>query len=115
MNDNDRFENATSDDLINLYSFDRDFGNHLIREILVLEKIINTNCAYATINFFHLKDKCLLKMDKNQLKEKVLPNFIYINPPLSFEQLLVKMIRYLDAKKNTRILIDHSTKDNIYR
>jgi hypothetical protein len=115
LDDNGRFDNATSDDLINLYRFDRDFGNHLLREILVLEKIINTNVVYATINYFHLKDRCLLKLDKNRLKEEVLPNYIYIDPPLSFEQLLVKMIRYLDAKKNTRLLIDHNCKDQIFK
>lgn len=110
-----KFKKTKSSELIGLYNFDKNLGNHVLRDVLVLEKIINTNVVYATINALHLKDKCLFKLKKNFLRDKVLNNVSRITPPTNFESLLFKMTKYLDTKKDLRKLIDHSMHDNVFR
>ena len=54
--------------LIDLYKFDHDLGNHILRYILVVEKMLNTNVAYEIINNFQLKDKCLFSSVLSQCR-----------------------------------------------
>jgi abortive infection bacteriophage resistance protein len=113
LNENGRYENTKSSELIEFYTFDKNLGIHLFKNILIIEKIINTNLAYILINQFNIKDKCLLRLDKYFIKEKVLPNVSTIEPQISFEILLIKMVKYLGANKNYRKFQDHSTGDPI--
>jgi hypothetical protein len=109
------FVNTTSSELIELYNFDKNFGNHLFRNILVLEKIINTNVAYTVINHYNLEDKCLFRLKRDDLEKRVMRNYRNITPQIAFEGLLVKMTRYLESKKSMRRLADQKIKDRVFQ
>jgi abortive infection bacteriophage resistance protein len=111
----DKFIDTSSNELIELYRFDKNFGNHLFRNILVLEKMINTNIAYNVINHYNLQDKCLLNLKRDDLLKRVMKNFHNITPPIMFDGLLIKMTRYLDAKKPIRKYMDRKIRDRVFQ
>jgi hypothetical protein len=78
--ENGKYNGVTSEELINFYNFDRNLANHLFRNLLVIEKIINTNVANSAINEFQIKDKCLFGMDKSRLNQ-IFCNTEQIDPP----------------------------------
>jgi hypothetical protein len=106
---------TTSSDLIALYNFDKNLGNHIFRDILILEKIINTNVVYATINYFKIKDKKLFNLPKDFIIKNILVNVNNIKPPLAADALMYKMTKFLDANSELRNYIDKSIKDPIIR
>jgi abortive infection bacteriophage resistance protein len=106
---------ANSNEMINLYKFDRDMANHILRYILVIEKIINTNVAYEVINHFNLRDKCLLKLDPRFLEHNVLPNLQEIEPKICYSHFIKKLIKYLPTSPVTREYVRKNTCDEIIR
>jgi hypothetical protein len=110
-----KYHDTESEEIIALYNFDKNLGNHIVRDILIIEKIINTNVAYATINEFNIKDKCLFKFDRQYLRQAVLTNIGEIDPPISFEIFLRKMTKFLEANKICRKYIDYRSEDEIYK
>jgi abortive infection bacteriophage resistance protein len=106
---------ATSNEMINLYKFDRDMANHILRFILVIEKIINTNVAYEVINHYNLRDKCLLKLDMRFLDKQVLSNLRDVEPKISFNNFIKKLIKYLPTSPITKQYVKKNTCDEIIR
>ena len=83
---------ATSSQIINLYEFDFNFRNHVLRYILRIEKKINTHLSYAIINYFSIRDHCLLKLDMDFIKSKIFPNFYLIEPKLNFNDFISLLV-----------------------
>jgi abortive infection bacteriophage resistance protein len=106
---------ANSNEIISLYKFDRDMANHILRYILVIEKIINTNVAYEVINHFNLRDKCLLKLDVHFLEREVLPNLREVEPKISFFNFIKKILKYLPTSPVTKRYVKKNTCDEIIR
>jgi hypothetical protein len=76
---------------------------------------MNTRVAVETINFFEIKDKCLLALDPNILKNSVLRNIHEVEPYIDYKGFLFKMVKYLETNKAVKILADHSTHDEIQK
>ncbi len=93
---------ATSNQIINLYEFDFNFRNHVLRDILRIEKKINTHLAYAIINYFSIKDHCLLKFDMSFIKSKIFPNFNLIEPKLDFNDFISLLISRCESNSVTK-------------
>jgi abortive infection bacteriophage resistance protein len=108
-------ESATSDQIINLYKFDRDMANHILRFILVIEKIMNTNVAYEIINEYNIRDKKLFKLDSHYIEKHIMPNINEIIPRTSYNNFVLKLVKYLPSNNVTKSFCDRSTKDEIYR
>jgi abortive infection bacteriophage resistance protein len=106
---------ANSNEIIDLYKFDRDMANHILRFILVIEKIINTNVSYEVINHFGLRDKCLLKLDNNFLKNEVLPNLREVEPKISYDFFIKKLVKYLSTSTATKQYARKNSCDEIIR
>ncbi|MDR1991700.1 MAG: Abi family protein [Mycoplasmataceae bacterium] len=103
---------ANSDEIINLYKFDRDMANHILRFILVIEKIINTSVAYEVINHFNIRDKCLMKIDRKFMQNEILPNLHDVEPKISFIKFLMKLIKYLSSSQVIKIYEDKKFYDD---
>jgi hypothetical protein len=114
-NENHQFTNVNANDIIKLYQFDKNLGNHIFREILVIEKIINTNVAIETINYYNIVDKCLLKLDTNILHNSILRNLDKVEPYTEYKSFLYKLTKYMDSNKVTRKYIDVSAHDDILK
>jgi hypothetical protein len=93
---------ANSDELINFYKFDRDMANHVLRYILVIEKIVNTSVAYGIINYFHIKDKCLFKLDQDYIEHKIFINLKNVEPKITYIFFVRKLIKYLSSSTITK-------------
>jgi abortive infection bacteriophage resistance protein len=106
---------AISDELINLYRFDRDMANHILRFILVIEKIINTNVAYEIINQHNIKDKCLLKLNQNYIEHQIIPNLQDVEPKINYFNFIHKLIKYLPTSLATKIYMRKKAGDDITR
>jgi abortive infection bacteriophage resistance protein len=106
---------ASSDQLINLFKFDRDMSNHILRYILVIEKIINTNVTYEIINDYNIRDKCLLKLDHKYIEHNILPNINDILPKTSYGHFILKLIKYLPTNTITRTFSERNARDEVYR
>jgi len=98
------YKNVNSSDIIKLYEFDKNLGNHLFRYMLVIEKIINTNIAISTINHFNIENKCLFSLPIEKIKNEVLPNVNKIEPYISFESFLFKITKFLESNKQIKKL-----------
>jgi hypothetical protein len=109
------FNNVDASNIIKLYVFDKNLANHIFRNILVIEKMMNTRVAVETINFFEIKDKCLLSLDLNILKNSILRNIHEVEPYIDYKGFLFKMVKYLDTNKAIKSLVDHSTHDDIMK
>lgn len=110
-NDNDLYVNTSSNELIALYNFEKNFSNHLFRDMLILEKRLNTLVAISAINHFNIKDKCLLKHSINELRENIFPNVANIKPYTDLDKLLNKFTKFLDNKKYHRYHQDIETNE----
>jgi abortive infection bacteriophage resistance protein len=106
---------ANSDELINLYTFDRDMANHILRFILVIEKIINTNVVYEIINQYNIRDKCLLKFENKYIQDRILPNLKNVEPKISYDNFIRKLIKYLPTSSMTRIYVQKNIHDDVIR
>jgi hypothetical protein len=106
---------ANSDEIINLYKFDRDMANHILRFILVIEKIINTNVTYEVINQFGIRDKCLLKLNPHTIEFSVMPNLKDVEPKTSCNFFLKKIVKYLPTSSVTKGYCKKDTFDEIMR
>jgi hypothetical protein len=106
---------ASSDQLINLFKFDRDMANHIIRFILVIEKIMNTNVAYSIINEYEIKDKCLLKLNDKYIEQHILTNIGDVLPKIHYSNLIYKLIKYLPTSPITRNLYEKNARDEVYK
>jgi abortive infection bacteriophage resistance protein len=108
-------QEATSDELINLYKFDRDMSNHILRFILVIEKIINTNVTYEIINDHNIKDKCLLKLNQGYIETKIMPNLCEVEPKITYFNFIRKLIKYLPTSSFTKVYMQRNASDDITR
>ena len=106
---------ASSDQLINLYKFDRDMSNHILRYILVIEKIMNTNVAYEIINEYGIRDKCLLKIDSKFIEHRIMPNINEIIPKISYGNFILKLVKYLPSNHVTKTFYERNARDDVYR
>ena len=93
---------ATSNQILELYEFDTNMGNHLLHYLLRVEKKLNTAVAYQIINQYHLKDKCLLKEDSEFIRKRIFPNLYQVQPPLSYDSLIRILLKYLDTNEHTK-------------
>ena len=93
---------ATSNQILELYEFDTNMGNHLLHYLLKVEKKLNTSVAYQIINQYHLKDKCLLKEDSEFIRKRIFPNLYQVQPPLAFDALIRILLKYLDTNEYTK-------------
>ncbi|MCF0227663.1 MAG: Abi family protein [Malacoplasma sp.] len=93
---------ATSGQILELYDFDTNLGNHLLHYVLKIEKKLNTCVAYQIINQYHLKDKCLLKEDWEFIRRRIFPNLYKVQPPLTYDALIRVLLKYLDTNEYTR-------------
>ena len=93
---------ATSNQILELYEFDTNMGNHLLHYLLKVEKKLNTSVAYQIINQYHLKDKCLLKEDSEFIRKRIFPNLYQVQPPLSYDSLIRILLKYLDTNEYTK-------------
>lgn len=106
---------ASSDQMINLFKFDRDLANHILRFILVIEKIMNTNVAYGIINEYGIKDKCLFKLNNNFIQHHIFTNINEINPKTNYINLAIKLVKYLPTNTATKNFYERNSNDEIYR
>jgi abortive infection bacteriophage resistance protein len=113
--ENGVFQNTTSSDIIRLYVFDRNLGNHIFRNILIIEKIMNTRVTIETINHYDITDKCLLKMDQNVLRNSVFRNIGEVTPYVEFNTMLYRMVKYMDTNIYTKKLIDKNIADDVFK
>jgi light-regulated signal transduction histidine kinase (bacteriophytochrome) len=114
-NEHHGFNNVNASEIIKLYIFDKNFANHIFRDILNLEKIMNTVVAVSTINYFDIKDKCILNIDENILKNSILRNIKDIQPYIEYKSFLYKMTKYLDTNKASKKLIAKDEHDDIMK
>lgn len=103
--------NACSTHLINLYKFDHDLGNHILRYILVIEKMLNTNVAYEIINEFHIGDKCLFKINNKFIQQNILANFKQVETHYSFDLFLHSLVKFCSTNSSTKQYYDPTGKD----
>jgi abortive infection bacteriophage resistance protein len=108
-------QGVNSEDIIRLYIFDKNLGVHVFKCLLIIEKMINTSLVYATINVYDIKDKCLLNLDENVIKNDVLRNLDKVEPYTEFKPFLYKYTKYLDSNKNIKKLVIKDEPDNIYK
>ncbi|GHU28579.1 hypothetical protein FACS1894152_6400 [Bacilli bacterium] len=106
---------ARAEELIELYRFDRDMGNHILRYILVIEKMINTNVAYEIINSYNIRDKCLFKFDQRFIETNVMTNIKDIEPRINYYNFARKLVKYLPSSKITKRYAVKNCNDEIYR
>lgn len=106
---------SSSDQLINLYKFDRDMANHILRFILVIEKIMNTNVAYGIINEFNIKDKCLFKLNPKFIEHHIMCNINEIIPKTYYDNFVFKLIKYLPTNTTTKNFCERNARDEIYK
>jgi hypothetical protein len=106
QDENGNFIDVDSKDIINLYTFDKNMAIHIFKNLLFIEKIINTNVAVETINVFSIESKCLLDLEENILRNSVLRNINQVEPYTEFRTFLYKITRYLDSNKSIIKLID---------
>jgi abortive infection bacteriophage resistance protein len=106
---------AHAEELIELYRFDRDMGNHILRYILVIEKMINTNVAYEIINSYNIRDKCLFKFDQRFIENNVMNNIKDIEPRINYYNFVRKLVKYLPSSKITKKYAIKNCNDEIYR
>ncbi len=104
---------ATSSHLINLYKFDHDLGNHILRYILVIEKMLNTNVAYEIINQFHIRDKCLFKINEKYITQNILTNFRDVETHLSLKMFLHSLVKYCSTNTVTKSYYNGAGRDEI--
>jgi hypothetical protein len=114
-NANKTFDNVDASNIIKLYVFDKNLANHIFRNILIIEKMMNTRVAVETINYFDIKDKCLLTLNPNILKNSVLRNINEVEPYIDYKAFLFKMVKYLETNKVARSMVDYSTHDDIMK
>jgi abortive infection bacteriophage resistance protein len=108
-------QDANSDEIIHLYKFDRDMANHILRYILVIEKIINTNVVNETINHYGIQDKCLLKLNPGYIEHQILPNLRDVEPKISYFNFIRKLVKYLPSSPPTRTYCQKNIHDDIAR
>lgn len=104
---------ASSSHLISLYKFDRDLGNHMLRYILIIEKILNTNVAYEIINQFNIKDKCLFKINEKYITQNILSNFNQVETHLSLNMFLHSLVKYCSTNTVTKKYFNPNGNDEI--
>lgn len=107
--------NTKPEEIIAFYKFDKDLGNHLLRDILVIEKIINTTVATEIINTYNIKDKCLFSLPNSFIESRILPNLHRIEPKTTYVKFIYKLIKYLPTSPETREYIDRNMKDDILK
>jgi abortive infection bacteriophage resistance protein len=113
--DNKYDKSASSDQLISLFKFDSDMANHILRFILVVEKIMNTNITYGIINEYGIQDKCLFKLDRRFIEHNIMPNINDILPRTNYDHLSLKLIKYLSTNTMTKKYSDRNSKDEVHR
>lgn len=106
---------ANSSHLIALYKFDHDLGNHILRYILVIEKMLNTNVAYEIINEFHITDRCLFKINEKFIIQNILPNFNSVETHLSPKLFIHSWIKYCSTNKITKKYYNPNGRDEMAR
>jgi abortive infection bacteriophage resistance protein len=112
----ERYEHgATSNQIIALYKYERDLSNHLIKWILVIEKILNTTVTYNIINYHNIKDKCLLKLDHLYIKNNIFTNIHDVEPKTSSFMLLEKAIKYLEKNEMCKKYVLKNAHDDMYK
>ncbi|GMO16035.1 MAG: hypothetical protein Ta2E_07160 [Mycoplasmoidaceae bacterium] len=114
-NEKDRFKGVVASDIIKLYVFDKNMGNHIFRDILTIEKIMNTRVAIETINYFNIEDKCLLGLEENLIKNSILRNLNEVEPYVEFKTFMMRLVKYLETNKSTKALLNRETKDDIQK
>jgi hypothetical protein len=115
-NENHRYDSdAVSDELINLYKFDRDMANHILRFILVVEKIMNTNVVYEVINEYHITDKNLLKLQPDFIEHRIFINLRDVEPRISYINFIKKIIKFLSTSEVSKKYIQKNTHDEVVR
>lgn len=98
-----RYDNkATTSQIMLLHEFDVNFANHMLRDILRIERKLNTKLAYEIINTFRLEDHCLFKKDLNTIKQKIFPNFDLVTPSHDFDRFINNLVRYCDTNIVTK-------------
>ncbi|ASJ89217.1 MAG: abortive infection system AbiD/AbiF-like protein [Candidatus Malacoplasma girerdii] len=105
---------ASSNQIIDFYEFDLNFANHLLRYILKLEKQLNTAVAYCLIDVYQLHDHCLMKLNPQYIKEKILVNLDTVNPPISFDNFMNALVKHCAINDLTKAYKVKGTSD-IYR
>lgn len=104
---------VNSSHLISLYKFDHDLGNHILRYILIIEKMLNTNVAYEIINEFHIVDRCLFKINEKYIIQNILPNLNTVETHLSPVLFIRSWIKYCSTNKLTKKYYDSNGRDEI--
>lgn len=104
---------ATSTDLISLYKFDHDLGNHILRFILVIEKMLNTNVAYEIINNFHIADRCLFKINEKYITQNILSNLNEVETHLSPRMFMHSLVKYCSTNHITKSYYNPNGRDEI--
>jgi hypothetical protein len=106
---------AISDELIALYKFDRDMANHILRFILVVEKIINTNVVYEIINEYHITDKCLFKLQPSFIEHRIFANLKDVEPRITYINFMKKLIKFLPTSEVTKKYMQKNIYDDVIR
>jgi abortive infection bacteriophage resistance protein len=104
---------ASSDQMIDLYKFDRDMANHILRFILVVEKIINTNVVYEIINEYNIGDKCLLKLQPSFIEHRILANLKDVEPRTTYFNFVKKLIKFLPTSEITKKYMRKNMYDDV--
>lgn len=103
------------EEIIAFYKFDKDLGNHLLREILVIEKIINTTVATEIINTYSITSKCLFRLPNSIIENNILPNLHCVEPKTTYVKFIYKLIKYLPTSSETKNYIDKTMKDDVLK
>lgn len=104
---------VTTDDILNIYELDNKLSMLFLRDILEVEKKLNTSIAYVIEDTFKIYDGCIFKYEKKFLQQHVFSNCHDKDCGMSFEQLISKITKYAHINPNTNIYEDVK-KNNLF-
>jgi len=101
----------TTDDILNIYELDKKISILFLRNILEIEKRLNTAIAYIIEDTFKIYDGCIFKYEKKFIQQHVFSNCGEAG--LGFDQLISKLTKYAHINPNTNIYED-TKKNNLF-
>jgi len=105
--------NVSTDDIIDIYELDKKLSILFLKNILEIEKRLNTAIAYVIEDTFKIYDGCIFKYEKKFLQQHIFSNCNDKDCGMPFDKLISKLTKYAHINPNTNIY-ENVNKNNLF-